>query len=184
MMMQPVELVPLKCTYCDTLITPDKGSIIWFCETCGQGQKLDDELGLVPIEIHYAMVDNGTNTKLLPFWVAKGRVTILQRESDLGQGPSDQYWVKDHTFFVPAFDCSIKDAVLWGMHYLHTPLQLKEGERGESVRVTIDDRDAQTLAEFIVLSIEAERRDRLKNLEFDLNLQDMVLWVIPVALEV
>jgi hypothetical protein len=37
----------------------------------------------------------------------------------------------------------------------------------------------QTLAEFMVLSVEAERKDDLKELGIQLRLSQPVLWVLP-----
>ena len=46
-------------------------------------------------------------------------------------------------------------------------------------KVNLDQKDIGALAEFIVLTIEAERKDRLERVEFDLDLGAPELWVIP-----
>jgi hypothetical protein len=40
--------------------------------------------------------------------------------------------------------------------------------------------EARTVAEFIVLTIEAERKDKLKSIEVRLNMGSPDLWVLPI----
>jgi hypothetical protein len=39
--------------------------------------------------------------------------------------------------------------------------------------------DVRALAEFIVLAVEAARKDKLSHLQFDLQLGAAELWIIP-----
>ena len=39
--------------------------------------------------------------------------------------------------------------------------------------------DVLAAAEFIVIAIEAERKDKIKSIDFELKLSKPVLWILP-----
>jgi hypothetical protein len=182
-----VELIPLMCIQCGSPIPAEPDEIAWVCATCGQGLQLDEEDGLSALEIHFANAISKSNDRWLPFWVAKGKVTItkrdtfkiVQRETVMSDGLPDPFWIFEQTFFVPAFDCALAQAVEWGMYLLRHPLDLVEGPLAEMGKVTLNQKDMHAIAELIVIGVEAERKDLLKKLDFQLDLEYPEIWVIP-----
>jgi len=183
----PVKLIPLTCTRCDSPVAAEKDEVVWVCETCGQGLQLDDEVGLAPLEIHFATLDANTRSEGLPYWVAKGRVSVERREvypgSELAKTNWNAFWNDEHTFVIPAYTCKLEDAVRLGNRYLEDPPALQDGPPFQFQKITVDKNDAKSLAEFIVITREAERADNLKDVDFTLELEEMTLWIIPVVLD-
>lgn len=93
---------------------------------------------------------------------------------------SSEFWNKPKTFFIPAFDCTLEDSAAWGALFLQSPVEFDEGRPRPMEPVTINKKDASALAEFVVLSMEANKQDKLRSVEFTLKLDDLILWVIPV----
>jgi hypothetical protein len=186
-MKTPVKLIPLKCTHCDSPVPAEKDEVVWVCETCGQGLQLDHEVGLAPLEIHYATQDANTRSKGLPYWVAKGRVSVERREvypgKELAETNWQPFWNDEHTFIIPAYTCKLLDAVRLGDHYLDDPPALQDGPPSQFQKITVDKNDAKSLAEFIVITHEVVRTDNLKDIDFKLELEEMTLWIIPVVLD-
>jgi hypothetical protein len=178
--MQAIEIVPLKCTRCDSPLEAGLNEVIWSCQICRQGLYLDPQQGLVPIDIHYSKVRSKEGKYVwLPFWVAQGKVEITERQSYSRPSEPNPIWENERRFFLPAFEASLHMSVEFARRLIMHPIPIEDGPPQEYVEITVDKRDAQSLAEFVVLSIEAHRVDSLKSLEFNLNLGELELWIIP-----
>jgi hypothetical protein len=175
----PVELVPLNCIRCGTPIPANIEEVAWVCEQCEQGQQLGNQ-GLQPLEIHYAQGIAPTQ-KGNPFWVCEGRVTI-QRET-YGSGKSDQesqqFWSQPREFIIPAFSYPVEKFASDGVEWLQTPPRMQAGPLARFDPVTVPAEDVQVWAEFLVVAIEANRKDKIKKVAFSLDLGEPQLWILP-----
>jgi len=174
-----VELVPLFCTQCGTPVPAAQDEVAWTCATCGEGLVLDDEKGVRALEVRFARssVEPGLTWK--PFWVAIGRARFEVRQTYGSDRGPDELWASPQTFVLPAFECSLEEAGAWGLSFLRNPPRLAPGPAGRLQRVTVAADEAKALAEFVVLTVEAERQDRLKSVSFHLELEPPVLWALP-----
>jgi hypothetical protein len=175
-----VTLVPLLCFKCQTAIPASPDEVAWVCSNCGQGLLLDVERGTSPLEIRFsANIQPGQLGR--PFWVAQGQVQA--QRSIFGRGDqssqSEAFWRGGRTFFVPAFACSLDQAIELGTSMLLQPPALQPGSPAAFVPVTNRPEDVRPYAEFIVMGLEASRKDRLKELQFSLQLSEAELWVLP-----
>lgn len=178
-MREAVELIPLKCVRCGTPVPAAPDEVAWMCATCGQGLLLHESSGVLALDVSYAIPSQQSGMTWRPFWVTAGRVSFRVRETyGRDRGP-DELWREPQTFILPAFECSLEEAGTWGMGFLRQPPQLVAGPAGVLERVTVDPQAARALAEFVVLTVEAGRRDHLKRVEFDLELGAPVLWGLP-----
>jgi len=175
---RPVELVPLVCIKCSTPIPAQPDEIAWVCSQCKQGLLLDEQKGLVPLEVHYAAAV--TQEKGKPFWVAEGRVS-LQRATYKGNEDRDAqlFWSQPRRFFIPAFDCPLETLLNLGTNLLFQPPTLQPGNVVLFEPVTLSLPDIHALAEFVVMAIEANRKDKLKEIRIGLELSEPSLWVLP-----
>jgi hypothetical protein len=180
-MTAPVELVPLECLRCRSRLPAEEAQVAWLCAACGQGQRLDEEAELRPVEIHFARSAGNGEARWLPFWVLPVRVRILERLSYGRDQPPDPRWDEPQQFVLPAFDTRPEDAGQWGAKFLREPVKLGDGPVGSLPSVTVTPEEAQSLAEFVVLTIEAERRDKIKSLNAVLDFGDAELWCLPFA---
>jgi hypothetical protein len=178
---RPIELVPLVCIQCSTAIPAEVEEVAWVCAQCGQGMVLDEAHGLVPLEIHYS-AEIPQNTPGKPYWVADGQVTMDRTTYDYGEEHEEavrQFWGQSRRFFVPAFQAPLDSLLKVAKAMLLNPPRLSTGSATPFESVTLYRQDVLAAAEFIVIAIEAERTDKLKSIDFELKLSDLVLWILP-----
>lgn len=184
-MAQSITLLPLLCPACHAALPAQADEILWRCPQCGQGWQLaeltsrDTENGLAPLHLRFqAGLDPRTGGQ--PYWVAEGRVG-LQRDTYSGNQAkeAEAFWAAPRRFFVPAFTCPLETLVELGMNLLLKPPALTEGAPAPFTAVTLPPADVKDLAEFIVVGLEAGRRDQLKTLTFNLQLAAPELWILP-----
>jgi hypothetical protein len=176
---QPVSLVPLVCPQCATPVPARLEERAWVCGQCGMGLVLDESKGLAPLTVHYStqVVRGGTGK---PFWTAIGNMR-LQRETFAGDKDRDaeRFWSQPRRFFVPAFECPLETQLSLGNQMLLQTPDLQEGPAVAFEMVTIGIEDVKALAEFIAMTIEAGRDDKLKEVRFTLDLAEPELWILP-----
>lgn len=178
---RPIELVPLVCIRCSSPLLAEPDEVAWVCTQCGQGQLLDDEKGLVALDVKFS-ARLAPNQKGKPFWVTMGQVTNLSRatykSSSRTQEEAQAFWQVQRRFFIPAYATSLEDFLAQGTRLLTQPPELQDGPAGSFEPVTFHPVDIQAAADFIVVAIEAGRTDRLKTVEFTLELQAPSLWIL------
>jgi len=176
-----IELIPLVCLQCGTPIPAGVEEVAWVCTQCGKGMMLDLQKGLLPLQVNYASTI-APDAVGKPFWVAKGRVT-LQREAFGSSNKQDseaaQFWGDLRSFFIPAFSCTLEEVIEYGTHLLQRPPELQPGPPLRFEAVTLPAQDIHPAAEFIVMAIEAGRSDKARQIDFNLQLHDPVLWILP-----
>lgn len=179
-MNMPVELIPLKCIRCGTPISAEVDEVAWVCVQCGEGQQIGDN-GLETLEIQYSQ-EIQPPKKGRPFWVSKG-IVYLERQTYSGLGKktrdSESFWNNPRKFFIPAFSYPIDEFTRVGVQWLRTPPTLTSGPSVDFEPVTVTSDDLQAWAEFLVMAVEAERTDKVKSVQFELQLDEPQLWILP-----
>jgi hypothetical protein len=141
--------------------------------------QLDPTSGLIALEVHYAagLPDNKVGK---PYWVVQGQVT-LQRQTYSGNAAQEAmvFWDAPRTFIIPAYECTLETLLALGSQLLLNPPTLQDGRSAAFAPVTFSAQDARALAEFIVVALEAGRRDMLREIQFELELSAPLLWVLP-----
>ena len=152
------------------------------CGQCGQGLQLDVNLnkGLAPLEVFYA-AGIASNALGKPFWVADGRVTFSKRQTYSGNEDrhAQQFWNQPRRFFVPAFNASLETQLNLGSRMLEKTPALQTGPAVRFESVTLAQDDVKPLAEFIVMALEAGRKDKIREIQFSLELSLPALWILP-----
>lgn len=178
-MAQTIDLVPLVCIRCNTAIPANPDEVAWVCAQCGQGNLLDEEKGLTLVEVNYSasLLPKG---KGRPFWVVDGQVT-LRRQTYGGneEREAQQFWGQPRRFFVPAFACPLEALLELGQSLLLRPPVLEAGPPApvEAIVLALD--DVRAAVDFIVMAVEAGRKDKLKAVDFEVQLSTPALWVLP-----
>ncbi len=178
-MAEQVALVPLVCIKCQAPLPANPNEVVWVCAQCKQGLRLDEEKGLVAQEIYFSagIAPNGRGK---PFWVADGQVAV-QRQTYSGNDNRDAalFWSQPQRFFIPAYACGLVDMVAAGTNLLYKPPVLQPGPVAAFEPVIISAEDASAFAEFIVVGIEAGRRDKMKQIQVSISLSQPMLWILP-----
>lgn len=176
---QTIVLEPLVCLKCSAPIPAEPDEVAWTCATCGQGLYLDEASGLTALEINYA-ANLSPNTSGKPFWVTEGRVA-LERET-FGSARSDEaqrFWSQPHRFMIPAFRAPLDTLLTISTNLLLNPLNPQPGPAARFEPVVMSKEDVKPAVEFIIIAVEANRSDRLKQISFTLELSQPMLWILP-----
>lgn len=176
----PVRLIPLQCSECHAPLPAQPNEVAWVCEQCGRGLMLDSQNGTIPLSVFFSSaIEPGKTGR--PFWVVRGQVNLRSRQTYKGdEGRAAQaFWGEARLFYVPAWDCPLNELISQGKSLLQKPVSMQPGSRTAFLPVVTLPTDLRSLGEFLVLSIEAERRDMLKTIDFDLSLDPPQLWILP-----
>lgn len=176
---EKIELVPLHCVRCDTAVPAGLDEAAWVCQQCGQGLALDEEKGLLPIQVYYqAGIPIRQPGK--PYWVVEGKVQ-LSRQVYGGKNETQaaaMFWAAPRRFFIPAYSCPLETLSSLGPRLLIAPPNMQPGPVSPFEPVTLSLRDLPAIAEVIALAIEAERKDFLKQIGLTILLSEPVLWIL------
>ena len=179
-MSAPVRLIPLQCPKCQTPVPAQPDEVAWVCAQCEQGMLISDEKGATPLEVFFSasIVQDGIGR---PFWVTQGTMTPVSRRTFSGGNnrEMDDFWATPRLFYIPAFVLPIDNLLEEGTRLLRNPVGMNRGSVTRFQPVALAPEGIKALAEFIVMSIEAGRADKLKELKFDLNLAKAQLWILP-----
>jgi hypothetical protein len=179
-MSKAVELIPLLCARCQAAIPAQPDEVAWVCSQCGQGLLLSEEKGTVPLTIQYSQgIAPGKQGQ--PFWVTTGQVTFGQRRIFGGgdQGSqTQQFWAQPYRFFIPAFTLPLDQLIETGTRLLQQPPTLQPGPAAPFLPIILTPEDIMPVAEFIVMGIEANRKDKIKEVQFSVQLNPPELWVL------
>lgn len=178
---QAVRLVPLVCLKCSTPIPAATDEVAWVCTQCGQGQFLDEAARIFPLEFFYSssLEQNATGK---PYWVANGTVQMDRQtygKSKKDAGAAQHFWSQPHRFLLPAFSAPLDTLLSLGVQYLVKPPDLTPGAPARFEPVVLAYEDITPAAEFLVVAIEAARKDDVKQIDFHLELDKPALWILP-----
>jgi hypothetical protein len=180
-----MKLILLRCPNCARQLAPDNDDVVFMCTNCFTSVSMD-EGGLRATEVRFALPPKGDirARQWMPFWVYESQVRVLKRET---QGRSDReasdlQWAKPLRMFVPAWEISMQVAQDVGSRLIQRQPVVKFVERPETAYMApavVTPEDALRLLEFIVLAIEARRRDWLKAIDFRIEAGEPELWAMP-----
>lgn len=181
-MTKPVELIPLRCLRCSTPVPAAPDQVAWACAQCGQGLLLDEEKGLAYLEINYSPLIK-PNAVGRPYWICRGHVSV---ERETYSGNSDRiarevqdYWGQGRQFSIPAYSAPLEDLLAQAVEMLQRPPDRVAGPAAAFAPVTLLPADLAAAAEFIVLAVEAARKDKLRWAQVKVVLESPSLWILP-----
>jgi hypothetical protein len=175
-----IRLTPLLCANCQTVLPAYPDEMAWRCTQCGAGWALDTgNDSLQPVDLHFSH-QLTPQAPGRPFWVGVGTVTV-ERDTFSGNAARDarEFWAQPRRFFLPAFTCSLETLLALSRELLLKPPELQDGNPAPFIAVTVSAYDLPPLAEFVVFSFEAERKDQIKTLQVHVQLQRPEIWVLP-----
>ena len=184
-----MKLLALRCPNCAEPLKLDNDAIVIACHSCFKPVAIAAN-GPQLMKIWFATMDPDQKQvdKWVPFWVYEGRVNILQRETQSGWRSNDEdagrFWDSTRQLFIPAWDLDLHRAQDIGSRMIVNQPQFNfvaQPTKYELVEAAVKPDDAERLLEFIVLAIEARRKDWLKNLEFKIDVGKPQLWAMPAS---
>lgn len=185
-----MKLLLLRCPTCQQPLQPGEDDVVVVCAACATAVSLGDN-GVAVVEIQYAQPnDNRPITHWFPMWLFNGQVNLLERTTQGGSRRADAeaeaFWSQPKRLYVPAWELPVPQARQMGRQLLEQQPVWRAGERpsaGQMVAAVLTPEDALKLLDFIILTVEAERSDWLKNIEFTISAPPPTLWAIPSQLK-
>lgn len=179
-------LEAVKCKKCDSGLVVEVNDNIVYCSSCGSGYEIIDG-ELIPIEINFAAAALRAEGEMIykPFWLIKTNVEILERKAGGNFlknlfGGSNEQTSGEIIFYIPAFHCFLevmKD--LSTQFTMKNPVASPQKYNTKLVGFAYGKEDAKKLAEFILISLEAEKSDVMKNFQYRLNFLSFEILGIP-----
>ncbi len=181
-----MKLLAARCPECSHPLAPENDHVVIACDQCFTTVHIGDE-GISRMPVRYAAPEAGASAgDWLPFWVFNGRVHMIKRDTQGGDRASGQeamrLWGQPRNLYVPAWELPLDLAQTVGSAMtqrqpVYQPIPRPAQVRLRPASVTAD--DALKILEFVVLAIEARRRDWLKSLEFRLDVGQPEMWALP-----
>jgi|GEM_PF-388329 hypothetical protein len=184
-----MKLLELRCPVCARPLSAENDDLVVACAHCHSPIALDEEQGLRVMEIRYAAPEADAQVvSWLPMWLFQGQVSLHRRETQGRDKTQDaeRFWSTPRYFYIPAWAMTLRTIEQLSMPMLaRQPVfrPVAENQPGEIPLqpAVLSAADAEKLAEFLVLEMEAQRDDWLKTIAFDVTLGAPALWALPAG---
>jgi len=182
--------VQLSCKSCGSLLESDERDVVFLCPSCGQGYSLARG-ELEEVEILFAssrLGAPGKRVEYLPFWVMEGEVHVQSREALGGFFRSlrdERSGRISATFYVPCFEAPLSTLKALGETLTREAPDFESSTgRGRTMRGCVHSEDfAKGFADFIFLSLEAEKSDKMRSIDYRIEFGKSKIVAIPFAHE-
>jgi len=185
-----MKVIQVRCPNCNTPIMSKQKDLLFHCQQCGTLHVRDGGINLVDYEIaDFARGAPAQGRTYVPFWRIYARFTILRMDTTGGSMYKLANWAKggqgasgDVFIFVPAPD--LDPATFKNLATTFTANWPKYATRldfGGAPRIPayLSKEEAMKLANFVIITIEAEKPGVLQNLEYDLEIKDARIIYLP-----
>ncbi|HMS35313.1 MAG TPA: hypothetical protein PKC91_14615 [Ignavibacteria bacterium] len=179
-------LEAVKCKKCDSGLMVEVNDNIVYCSSCGSGFEIIEGV-LTPIEINFAAAAIRSEGEMIykPFWLLKSNINIAERKASGNFlknifGGSNDNTSGNITFYIPAFYCSIESMKNLATQFtMRNPVSSPQKYNTKLVGFAYGKEDAKKLAEFILISLEAEKSDTMKSFNYEMKFESMEILGIP-----
>jgi len=182
-----MKLILLSCPTCGQSLTPENDDVVVQCQHCWSPAAIGVN-GPGRIPVHFAVAEgvSVTTVKWVPFWVFEGRVHIKKRETQGGRRSdredSEALWAEPRRLFAPAWNVNMRTIKELGSRLIQRQPEYRLIDKPDDARLTsatVTPGDALKLLEFIILAIEAQRKDWLRDLLFEIETGKPEFWAMP-----
>lgn len=180
-----MKLIAARCPVCAQMLKVEQDDLIVACGNCRTAIRLDQG-ELQRVQVVYATPGPGAMAdRWLPMWIFQGKVTISKRDTQ-GRGDNSwrEFWEGPRYFYIPAWELSLStlqevSVPLAKSQPRYRPLPANQQGQLSLQPVTVSPEDARKLLEFLVLEIEVQRKDWLKDIAFEVAASEASLWALP-----
>jgi hypothetical protein len=179
-----MKLVALYCPQCAQPLAVNHDDVLLTCGNCRAAVYIDDN-GPRPAKVYFA-AGRVQESNWRPFWVFSGWVKMTQRVSQgggrSGNEEAEEMWGTPRRLYVPAWELNLQAAQEIGARLIQKQPEFEfitPPAEATLTAATVGPADAKKMLEFIVLAIEARRKDWLRELTFHLEVGEPDLWALP-----
>ncbi|MEM3396929.1 MAG: hypothetical protein QW620_07635 [Thermoplasmata archaeon] len=185
-----MKVVHIKCPKCQNPFYSKATDTVFLCEHCGAMHVREPELKIIDYEFWEFAQSYQGERYYMPFWRLYTTVTIhhmqvaggaLVKLANLlaGGGSSGNIFI-----YVPAIEFSPEEFKYWSNLLTFTPpranVALKVDKNVPKLAVKIGEAEAMKLADFLILTYEAEKPGVLQDIRYDLRVNNTKLIYFPV----
>lgn len=183
--MSDFKLEAIKCKNCGSGLVVEINDCVTYCGSCGSGFEIVNG-ELHPIEINFASTAIPGNSEVVykPFWLMRTNVEILERTSNSGflknlfggqKGTSGEI-----TFYIPAFYCHLDSLKNIASEFTKkNPVASPQKYNAKLTGFAYGKDDAKKLAEFLLISFEAEKSDMMKTFKYRMDFNSCEILGVP-----
>jgi hypothetical protein len=183
--MEDFKLIAVQCPSCSSGLTVEVNDNIVYCSSCGNGYEIINDK-LEPIDINFAhpVVTGQGDVVYKPFWLVKTNVNIISRDASGG-------WISNLfgssgknsgniTFYVPAFWMDIESMSKLGTNFTQkNPVASPQKYNVPLTGFVYTKDDAKKMCDFILLTMEGEKSDTIKNIDYRIEVKSMEILGVP-----
>ncbi|MDH7508637.1 MAG: hypothetical protein QHH00_04470 [Methanomassiliicoccales archaeon] len=183
-----MKIVQIKCPSCGTPIRMKNKERIFLCDNCKMMHTRNHGIESIDYEIADFAPGTAGERMYMPFWRLYCDFSIRSKNVERGSFFRLSQWIKGDRdsgmlfVFIPAFDVSLEDFKILSTrltlnppHY-HTTMNFGGVPR---MPVLLTKEEAQELADFVVVTIEAEKPGVLQYLDYSLIVKDEKIIYLP-----
>jgi hypothetical protein len=183
--MSDFKLEAIKCKNCGSGLVVEINDYVTYCGSCGSGFEIVNG-ELQPIEINFSATAIPGNSEVVykPFWLMKTNVEILERTAaggfmkNLFGGSSATSG--EITFYIPAFYCTLDNLKKIASTFTQkNPVASPQKYNSKLTGFAYGKEDAKKLAEFLLISFEAEKSDTMKTFRYNITYNSCEILGIP-----
>jgi len=183
-----LQVIQVKCPKCNTAITMKQRDKLFLCDKCNTLHTRDEGIEIVPYEIAEFHPSMHGNDIYVPFWkmncnfVIRGKQVeggALSRLAAWAKGGSNQGVV---TIFIPASDMDPATFRKYVTLFLTNPPKYTTRFNFGGVKnlpAVTSKKEAIELADFAVVTMEAEQPGTLQSLDYVLTVNDAKVVYLP-----
>jgi hypothetical protein len=183
---ESLKIVPLTCGTCGNPMEADTGDVVFYCTDCGSGFQLVGDR-IEPLEVVFLEAKKGSVSEYLPFWILDVTVQLRHRDarggaisfiSDLfGKGKSSGR----RPFYIPAFDVPLPKLKELAIAFTRAQPPFTDKVSGKLPGGKYTRHDAEMMARYVFLSLEAQKPDTLQSLSYSLVVHQAGLLGVPFS---
>jgi len=183
-----MKVVQVKCPQCGIAIQSKVVDQLFLCENCRAMHSRDGGVNLITYEVADVKRSNTGQISYYPFWRVLCTVTIndsnvaggsLYKLSKFMKGGGN---TGTFNVYVPASEMGIGMAKQLAMSLTYEPPRYDvRPDFGGRQRIgsTVTRKEAEELADFVIVTIEAEKPGVLQSLSYDLKVNEVKLLYLP-----
>ncbi len=184
-----MRVVQVKCPQCNTAITMKEKDTLFFCQQCGTVHIRENG---TPEKLDYEIADFNQSIQgdkwYVPFWRVYASFQVFSKQVEGGTAFKLFSWLKGSTdtgnmfIYIPAAEMDIGNfkrlSTMLTTNAPRYPTRLNFGGVNR-VSAALSRKEAAELADFVVVTMEAEQPGVLQNLNYSLTVNDTKLVFIP-----
>jgi len=183
-----MKIVQVKCPSCGTPIRMKNKEAIFLCDNCGMMHTRNHGIERIDYEIVEFSSSVANERMYMPFWRLYCDFSIRSKNVEGGSFFRLSQWIKGDKnsgaffVFIPAFDTSLENFKLLSIHLTLNPPHYRTTMNFGGVTrmpVLMTKEEARELADFVVVTIEAEKPGVLQYLDYSLSVKDERIIYLP-----